>query len=363
MSVNTGVLDRFQGWISNTSLYTRIAIGNSVIIIIGAVGGTIITHFFTERGIELLSILLLALAGITVSVLLNLWIVRTALHPLFELRQFVDGFDLVETSQPGLALTNPDPETDLLAASLSTLIEQLERSNHQLRLLSKRAINAQEEERKRIARHLHDETAQSLSSLIINLERLEKRFPEDEQGFKTQLNAARQLSSSILAELRNIIHGLRPAILDDLGLIPAIRWYARSNLERAGIKVDIQAPDEPLSLPPDLKTTLFRIAQEGINNIVRHSGASSAKINLGSDKNEIYLWLQDDGSGFQVAQNQREAIRMRHWGLVGIQERVDLVNGRFSVISDPQKGSRIEVYIPLPENEEVFDGQNPNPAR
>lgn len=356
MSVNSGVLDRIRVWVSNTSLYTRIVVGNSVIFIIGAIGGTIITHFFTERGTELLSVMLFALTGITVSVLLNLWIVRSALHPLFELRQFVDGFDFVETSQRGLALTNPDPDTDLLASSLSTLIEQLEKSNHQLRLISKRAINAQEEERKRIARHLHDETAQSLSSLIINLERLEKRLPEDSGEFKTQLTAARELSASILDELRNIIHGLRPAILDDLGLVPAIRWYARSNLEEAGIKVEVQVPEEPLALPPDLKTMLFRIAQEGVNNIVRHSGARSAVITLGCDKNEIYLWLQDDGSGFQVAQSQGDAIRMRHWGLVGIQERVDLVNGQFSVKSSPQTGSRIQVTIPLLENEEISDG-------
>ena len=181
----------------------------------------------------------------------------------------------------------------------NSLITQLEASNQQLRILSEQAINAQEEERKRIARSLHDDTGQSLSTLLINLERLEKHIPADNNELVTRLSSIRQMAANSLDGLRSIIYDLRPAILDDLGLLPAIRWYARTNLEEAGIQAELNFPDELPSLPPRLTTTLFRIAQEGVNNIIRHSQARTAVITLGVGENEVYLQIKDDGHGFR----------------------------------------------------------------
>jgi two-component system sensor histidine kinase UhpB len=352
MAARPGLLHQLKSRVASLSIFARIAIGNSAIIIVGAIGGTLIVRQFTAQGAELFSIMVFALAGMALSILLNLWIVRAALHPMLELRRFVDG---IETGQAGgsePALRNPDPDTVQLASSLSSLINQLEASNRQLRLLSGRAIHAQEDERRSIARNLHDETGQMLVTLLISLERLEDRIPEADLQTRTKISTARQLATDCLEGLRKIIYGLRPAILDDLGLGPAIRWYARENLEKAGIQVNIQIGDKLPDLAPEMRTTLFRIAQEAINNISRHSQAQAAKIALRWTKNEIYLCIEDDGRGFQVAEDQEEAIKRQQWGLVGIQERVELVGGALNVVSDPGRGTLLEVYLPLPASKE-----------
>ena len=356
MDTQPGLLRRLRVRLSRISIRSRIVIGNSLIILVGAVGGTTLTYVFTERGMELLSVLLFALAGLATSVLLNIWIVRAALQPMLELRQFVSGYENGLAYAKGIALSNPDPDTERLAASLSSLIQQLGTTNRQLRAISERAIYAQEAERKRIARSLHDDTGQALTTLIINLERLEGYPSVADTEAKAKLADARQLAQDTLNELRKIIHGLRPAILDDLGLAPAIRWYARSKLEPAGIQVEVDVPEEPLSLAPELNTALFRIAQEAINNIARHSGAGKAVICLQANGARICLGVEDDGRGFRAAGDQGEAIRLRQWGLVGIQERVELVGGSFSLASEPGKGARLQVEVPFLHLTEASDG-------
>jgi two-component system sensor histidine kinase UhpB len=333
--------------IKRTPIFYRIAIGNAVIIIIGAIGGTLLTHLLTDIAADLSLIVLFASIGILISLVLNFVIIQAALHPLRELRQIVNRIQEGQAEVNQLAFDDTDPDIHQLTKALNSLISQLETSNQQLRVLSERAINAQEEERKRIARSLHDDTGQSLSTLLINLERLEKHIPVDNNELVSRLSSIRQMTASSLDGLRSIIYDLRPAILDDLGLLPAIRWYARSNLEEAGIQVELNFPDELPTLPPRLTTTLFRITQEGVNNIIRHSQAKNASITLRTQENEVYLQIKDDGHGFDPAQGYNEAIRMQHWGLVGIQERIDLVGGKMRITSDPEHGSTLQVNVPL----------------
>lgn len=323
---------------------------NSLIIFSGAILGTWLVHFVTERGAELLSILTLAVSGAVLSILLNRWIIRSALQPLLTLRTLANSLpDQIAEGFPGLetSLHNPDADTRQLAAALTGLVERLSESNHQLRLLSGRAIQAQEEERNRIARSLHDDTAQALLTLMLNLERLEGRLPASETEIRQQLVQARELAASTLNELRQIIAGLRPAILDDLGLVPAIRWFARTRLEEAGVQLEFQAPEAELPLTPELRIALFRIAQEAVSNIVRHARAKSAKINLMCVGPELVLQVEDDGRGFTLSQDQGEAIQRAQWGLVGIQERVSLVGGKATLLSTPGRGTRLEITVPL----------------
>jgi two-component system sensor histidine kinase UhpB len=379
-------------WLRRIPIFARIAIGNSLIISLGAIGGTIITHYLadTHEGIEW--IVVMALAGILLSLALNYAIIRTGLQPLHRLRRVVDRIQAGEARTEELLRQDEDADIHQLAIALNSLVRQLEASNQQFRALSERAINAQEAERKRIARSLHDDTGQALTTLIINLERLERRLSADEaevaqadssdhsgvardrsvlardhsmdaREIGLKLKSAHQLATSTLGSLRKIIAGLRPAILDDLGLVPAIRWYARSNLEDAGILVELHAPAEPLALPPRLTTTLFRIAQEAINNIVHHSQAQTARIELEildpqQPTSTIYLRIEDDGCGFDVAQNQADAMRQQRWGLAGIQERVELVGGEISVTSQPGHGTLIQVYLPFSRSaEQAFAGE------
>jgi len=236
-----------------------------------------------------------------------------------------------------------------LAAAIGSMLDRLEGRALQLRALSERAINAQEEERKRIARQLHDETTQSLSTLIINLERLESAVAAGTSNgnLQSRLAAARQLATRSVEDLRKVIYDLRPTMLDDLGLVPAIRWYARSNLEEIGVQVMLDAPDEAMRLPSQLETTLFRIAQEAINNIVHHAEAKSVAISLRRDDGSICLGIDDDGRGFDVAKITGQALRLRRMGLLGIQERAELVGGEVTLDSVPGRGTRLRVLIPL----------------
>jgi two-component system sensor histidine kinase UhpB len=199
-----------------------------------------------------------------------------------------------------------------------------------LRALSERSINAQEEERREIALTLHDETGQALSMLIIHLEQLENQIPATEEAIRSRLKSARQLAKQSLADLRKIVYGLRPTILDDLGLVPAIRWYARTNLEESGILAEYWLKGDRTACTGQI--TLFRIAQEAINNIVRHSQAKSARIVLERNEREIRLEIEDDGQGFDVAIAE-QALQSQRLGLLGIQERAELVGGKVKLDS------------------------------
>lgn len=346
---------RFQKWAGKISICYRIVIANTIVIIIEAVILAWLTYYFRQQNISLLIIISIVLAGILLCTLLNLTLVKSALRPLRQLEKFSIEIENPENFQNNLVLTNPDPDTCQIAETLINLIRQLESNNRKLRALSQQAINAQEEERRRIARWLHDDTGQALLSLMINLEHIEKKVPSDQHDLRLTIERAKNLSQKTLDELRVIIHGLRPSILDDLGLGPAIRWYARTKLEEAGISVTIQIPENKPDISPRLRTSLFRIAQEAINNIVRHSNAKNAIITLETKANEIFLSIEDDGQGFFAPPNSAEAIRRQQWGLVGIQERVELIDGEFNLTSEPGKGVLLEVYAPLqPEIEAQY---------
>ncbi len=337
--------------LTRLSMLYRIAVGNALIIIVGAVGGTLITRHLAREAADLSLILVFAAFGISITVLTNYLIIRAALRPLHELRR------LVEQVQSGLSvidvhlLQDPDPDIKQLAAALNYLIIKLEDRSRKLQALSERAINAQEEERKRIARGLHDETAQALSMLIINLERLEQSLPAESGDLLPKLMANRQLATQTLQDLRKVVFGLRPAILDDLGLVSAIRWYARETLEANGVRVDVKVLNDPVPLPAQLETTLFRIAQEAISNILRHADTESAVITLNYEPQKACLWVTDHGRGFNVAQTSSKALEQRRLGLLGIQERAELIGGDVKVDSTPGQGTRLRVCVPLLDRE------------
>jgi two-component system, NarL family, sensor histidine kinase UhpB len=330
------------------SIFHRLVIGNSIIIVVGAIGGTLLTRLLTDKAADLSLIIGFALVGTILSVLVNSWIIRSALRPLRELRHLVDQIQTGSSRFNIESLQQADPDIGQLASVLHDLLVQLEERNRQLHALSDRAITAQEEERKNIARSLHDDTGQALSMLIINLQRLEDRLPMEEAELHSKLEASRNLASGILTELRKIVYGLRPTILDDLGLVPAIRWYARSVLEANGIQVHLSLPEEALELSSHLSTTLFRIAQEAINNIMRHANAQTTDISLLIDQGKVHLKIQDDGQGFDLNQAAGQAVPIQHLGLLGIKERATLVGGEVTIDSVPGKGTRLQICVPIP---------------
>jgi two-component system, NarL family, sensor histidine kinase UhpB len=337
------------------TLFRRIALGNAVIIVIGAVGGTLLTLHLAGRAVAPWLILFFATAGVALSLVINNRIVRTALRPIHQLRTMVDALHPGASGIEMGRLEVGDPDIARLAEAINRMYLELEDGNRRLHALSERFIHAQEEERQRIARSLHDDTIQALSSLAIGLDRLGQQLPGDLGDARAALADTRALTLRTLHELRNIVHGLRPAILDDLGLVPAIRSHARAVLETAGVRVDVDAPDEALTLPADESINLFRIAQEAVSNIVRHAGARHVVIVLRQEGELVRLSVEDDGRGFDVQRTLDQALRTQRLGLLGIHERAQLFGGSATVTSEPGQGTRIAVSFPVTATGEVDD--------
>lgn len=341
-----GSLANFQQVIRRTPILYRIAIGNAFVIAIGAVGGTYVTRLLADQAADWGLILVFLAIGTTLAVLINFWIIKNALRPLTDLSALVDKVQEGQTYIDPAYLQPTDPDINQLAEALDSLVRQLNERNQELHALSEHAINALEEERQQIALTLHDDTGQSLTLLIINLESLETQLPSDEKLLLDKIGETRQLAQNSLSNLRQIVYGLRPSILDDLGLIPAIRWYARTNLEKAGIMVEIDANGDLESLAPQLNASLFRIAQEAINNILRHSEAKNVEINFAQVEGRIVVEVADDGQGFDPSSVKEKALQLHHIGLLGMQERAELIGGSTEVISEPGSGTKIVISVP-----------------
>lgn len=244
---------------------------------------------------------------------------------------------------------------------LRAATEHAERTNRELELrvaertsrlgqLLRQTITAQEEERRRLARELHDETAQTLAALSISLDRARDALADAPPQTLERVNEARAIAARLLAETRRLIVGLRPAVLDDMGLLPAIRWYAESTLGERGVEVTIEADVPTTRLPDHIETALFRIAQEAMTNIAKHARARHATIALRVDEATVTVSVADDGRGFEVADALgRGGADEASVGLVGIQERVRLLNGRLEITSAPGGGTTVRVTAPVEE--------------
>lgn len=207
-------------------------------------------------------------------------------------------------------------------------------------LLSK-VISAQEEERKRIARELHDEAAQILTAILVSLQAAEDALPPAQAREKANLAKARNEAAKTLREMREMILELRPTVLDDFGLIPAIEWYAENRLKASGIKTSIEVTGHARRLDTQTETALFRIVQEAINNITRHAKAREVQISLDFQDVKVVGIIKDDGTGFDVSRTERGI------GLIGMQERASLLRGNCTIQSSPGSGTRIRVEIPI----------------
>lgn len=210
-----------------------------------------------------------------------------------------------------------------------------------------RTVRAQEDERARIARELHDELGQTLTALGLGLRGLVGMAPDQIAGRVKQLET---LVADGLAGLQNLIAGLHPPQLDDLGLLPALRWYAREVKSRYNLTVElISAGPEP-PLPPEMRITLYRIIQEALTNVVRHAGADRVTVRLEYTGAQVLVTVEDNGRGFDVQTLLGQHLPARpSWGLLGMMERASLAGGRCRIESQPGAGTRVHVELPLPK--------------
>jgi len=208
-------------------------------------------------------------------------------------------------------------------------------------------ISAQEEERLRLARELHDETAQALAALTIALDRTRDDLDAGSPDARERILEGRGIAAGLLEEIRRLILGLRPSVLDDLGLVPAVRWLCESTLADRGVEVSIEAEQAGPRLPAHVEVTLFRIIQEAVSNIARHAGAAHVRVGLGATDGRARVTIVDDGRGFDVARTIGPAGSNGSVGLVGMQERVGLLGGTIEIRSGAGSGTEIVVDVPL----------------
>jgi PAS domain S-box-containing protein len=220
--------------------------------------------------------------------------------------------------------------------------EQVRKANRQLRILSRRRIQEQEDERRRLSRELHDQIGQSLTAAKINVEALRSATSPALIG---RLDETTAILDQLLDQVRQISLDLRPPMLDDLGLVPALRSFIDEQGRRASVAVRFSAENIPEKLDPEIQITCFRIAQEAITNAVRHAKATQLDIALRCTHGKnLRLLARDNGIGFDAHPTQAQAVDL---GLIGIRERAALVGGRAKIISSPRKGTTIDVSLPL----------------
>lgn len=229
------------------------------------------------------------------------------------------------------------------------LYKELRRKDEMRGELLRQIITTQEDERKRIARELHDETSQSLTGLAVSLEVVMNSLPLDSRQLKRKLRKAQSIALGTLDGIHNAIYELRPSLLDDLGLAAAVGLHAEKSLKEAGIQVKLETVDEERRLPIDVETALFRIFQEASTNIIRHAHADSVRVGIHLEESSAILAVEDNGSGFDINAVMNSDEKESGLGLLGMRERAEFLGGSLTIRSRPGEGTLIEVAIPVQE--------------
>jgi signal transduction histidine kinase len=222
-------------------------------------------------------------------------------------------------------------------------LEEVTAARLELRNLSARLVETQENERKNISRELHDAVGQSMSAVQFELHDLGVVLAPYPEPLRTRVDRIRELVESSVAMVRNMALLLRPSMLDDLGLPAALEWQANQVSRSTGVKIKFVSAGIPDELPEEHKINIFRIVQEALNNVCRHARASSVEITLKADEGRISVMIRDDGRGFRKP-------RPSGLGLIGMHERAESLGGDLLVKSEPGQGTTIEVSLPLPKS-------------
>lgn len=240
---------------------------------------------------------------------------------------------------------------------LSALYEQLQGREAVCKRLLGKVLTAQEEERARLARELHDIIGQSLTAIIMTTTAVENSLPLTFVSGKEKLSNVRNIAVQALQDLRHLIFDLRPEVLDDLGLAMALRSQVKKHLEPAGVQVQLRATGLKDQLPAEVETAIFRVVQEAITNIARHAQASQATISLTKKDGRLIVRVEDNGVGFDPDRAMNG--RRQAWGLHGMEERITLLGGKFYIGSKPGNGTLVLAEVPLDQKGAISE-QDPS---
>lgn len=329
--------------------FYKILAANSAIVVFGAVVGTLLTaRVVATHGVRLELVVGLAVAGTILSVVVNMTVLHAAFAPLRSLERVLEEVRRGNVTARASRTALRDPVIDRMAETLNRMLDAVQSYNRQVKALSRQVLAAQEAERLRIARELHDETAQALTYMLMQLKVAQRS--ESSQHVKDTLEELHQLTLKTLEDIRRLALELRPAALDDLGLVAALEAHIADYGKRLGIPVSFQTAGMEERLAREVEVVVYRVVQEALTNIAKYAKASQVEVELKRDAGSgLSLRVKDDGKGFDLARlkNSRE----RGLGLFGMEERVSLVGGRIQWQSAPGQGTEVSVWIPTEPNE------------
>ncbi|MGE5615228.1 MAG: sensor histidine kinase [Bacillota bacterium] len=240
---------------------------------------------------------------------------------------------------------------DYLSGDLQEVSLKLEDLQHR-QLLGLKIIKAQEEERQRVAREIHDGPAQLMSNVVLKAEICEKLIDVDLEKAREELRSLKKTVRDSLQDVRKIIYNLRPMSLDDLGLVPTLQRYVLTFQEEHGLAVSFTTKGVQPELKSVISLTVFRIVQEALSNVAKHAKANSISIHLEFLETELKLYVIDDGVGFDIARlKEKDDDLSRGFGLISMRERVELLSGEMNIHSEPGKGTRLNIMIPFAQEE------------
>ncbi len=326
-------------------LLLKILLANSALVAFGAVAGTLVTvwhvqTFPDDPHYEL--IVLFGAAGLALSFVVNYGVLRLALTPLDRLQAAVDRVRQGDLETRVEAGRLDDDRFTRLAETFNQMLATVAAATQELRRLSQRILEAQEDERQRVARELHDQSAQSLTLMLVRLRLLERSA--DAAQARQQVQELRQLTAQALEEIRRIALELRPKILEDLGLGEALAWRVDELNASGAVHASLQIAGLDHRLPKDLELVLYRVAQEALTNIARHAEARNARLVLEQADGAVALSIEDDGAGFDA---DAALAHPRGLGLSGMRERLRLVGGTLRITSTPGRGTCLRATVPL----------------
>jgi two-component system, NarL family, sensor histidine kinase UhpB len=323
------------------SLIGQIVAANVVLFALTLLAASVAAGLDLGATNERWEFLIIALA-IVLTLCTNLWMLQRRFRPLERLIDEIEAIDPAEPSPLELRRSNPVEEIDRLASSFHGLLQRIEEERRRSGQL---AMRAQEEERRRLARDLHDEVNQALTAILLRLEALAHETPAERAPEVAEL---KRLVNQAMDELLNLARQLRPSALDDHGLVPAVETQLKRFSSRTGIEVRLDTSGDPDALPEVVQTAIYRVAQEALTNVTRHAGATVVQLELEEDEGAAELRVRDDGGGFDPSAVTRSSTDVPGGGLglVGMAERARLVGGELDVRSAPGSGTTITLRVP-----------------
>lgn len=330
--------------ILRVSLGTKLAGANALVVAVAALAA-LWAYRDGAREAELLGFVL---ATLVASLAINLTLVRVALRPLRELEAVAERLGRGDSGARVPSSPLADRDVARVGDTLNALLERLVADRARMRDLATQAIRAGEEEQARIARELHDSTAQTLTALVLQAGAASRDDSAD--ALAGRLRMVRELAAEALDEVRTLSHTIHPRVLDDLGLVAALESLARRARDGDGVTATVHARVSGERVPRPIASVLYRVAQEALGNATRHGGARSVRITLTARAGRTELEVADDGRGFDVAEARRRgAARARGagGGLFTMEERVALVDGVLDIRSAPGLGTQVHASVPL----------------